>query len=77
MIQGKPLPTTEVARTIKTVVHVIQQHFKRRGRVKRAFSSVSKALGLFPRISDLSWIIIILILFFTIFIMVFIGIIKL
>jgi hypothetical protein len=33
-------------------------------------------LGLFSRISELSWTPIILILFFTIFIMIFIGIMK-
>jgi len=77
MIQGKPLAMTEVARTLKTIVHVMQQHFKRRGRMKRLFSFVAKASGLFPRISELFWIILIIILFCFIFIIFLIGIIKL
>lgn len=68
MIQGKPLAMTEVARD--------PSHFKRRGRMKKLLSFVAKALGLFSRISELSWTPIILILFFTIFIMIFIGIMK-
>ena len=51
-------------------------NFERKGRMKRLFSFVSKILDLFSRISDLSWIIIVLILFFTIFIIVLMGVIK-
>jgi len=45
-------------------------NFERKGRMKRLFSFVSKILDLFSRISDLSWIIMILILLFTLFIMI-------
>jgi len=62
MIQDKPCsPMAKVA--------WIVLHFERRGRMKKPFSFIAKFLGLFSRISDISWIIIILLLIFAIIIL--------
>ena len=68
MIQGKPLAMTDVTLSLRIS--------KRRGRMKRFLSFVSKISDLFSRISDIGWFILLLILFIIIFIMVFTGVIK-
>ena len=68
MIQGKLLAMTEVARTLRTS--------RGGGRMKKLLSFVSKISNFFSKINDLAWCIIILILFITIFIVVFTGVIK-
>jgi len=66
MIQTKPLAMTEVAPDAS--------HFKRRERMKRLFSFVSKISNFISKFSDVAWTIIILILFIIIFIFILIGI---
>jgi len=63
MIQAKTFAMTEVARTLRIS--------KRRGMMKRFLSFVSKISDLFYRISDVGWLILILILFIIIFILCF------
>jgi len=68
MIQTKLVAMTEVARTLRTS--------RGGGRMKRLFSFVSKISSLFSRVGDIGWFIILIILFITIFIVVFTGVIK-
>ncbi len=68
MIQGKLLAMTEVARTLRTS--------RGGGRMKRLFSFVSKISSLFSRVGDIGWFIILIILFITMFLMIFTGVIK-
>jgi len=51
-------------------------YFKRRERMKRIFFFVSKISEFISKLSDIAWVIIIFILFITIFIYIFLGIIK-
>jgi len=62
MIQTKPLAIAEVSPDAS--------HFKRRKRMKRLFSFVSKMSNFISKLSDVAWTIIILILFLIIFILI-------
>ena len=68
MIQSKAPAITEATSDAS--------HFKRRERMKRIFSFVSKISEFISKFSDLAWVIIILILFITIFILLVIGLLK-
>ena len=68
MIQTKTLAMTEVARTLRTS--------RGGGKMKRLFSFVSKISSLFSRVGDIGWFIILIILFITMFLMIFTGVIK-